>query len=140
MTSFDPDNVFAKIIKGEIPSHKVYEDDVVYAMMDIMPQSDGHMLVLPKKGSRNLFDADPEVLAETMKRVQKLAVAVKKAMNADGIRIAQFNEEPAGQTVFHLHVHIIPVYEGVPVKRHVEGEEADHAKLADLAKKIAAAI
>ena len=86
MTAFDPDNIFAKIIRGEIPSHKVYEDEVVFAMMDIMPQADGHVLVLPKQGSRNLLDADPDVLAETMKRVQILARAVMKAMNADGLR------------------------------------------------------
>ena len=139
MSAFDPDNVFAKIIRGEIPSHKVYEDDVVYAMMDIMPQSDGHVLVLPKKGSRNLLDADPEVLAETIKRVQMLAQSVMTAMGADGFRIAQFNEEAASQTVFHLHFHIIPAYEGVPLRRHAD-DEADHAKLAEQAKKIAASI
>lgn len=139
MTAFDPDNVFAKIIRGEIPSHKVYEDDVVFAMMDIMPQADGHMLVLPKKGSRNLLDADPEVLAETMKRVQMLARAVMKALGADGFRMAQFNGEAADQTVFHLHFHIIPAYDGVPLKRHA-AENADHGKLAEMAGKIAAAI
>ena len=139
MTAFDPDNVFAKIIRGEIPSHKVYEDDVVFAMMDIMPQSDGHMLVLPKQGSRNLLDADPEVLAETMKRVQMLARAVMTALGADGFRMAQFNGEAADQTVFHLHFHIIPAYDGVPLKRHA-AEDADHGKLAELAQKIAAAI
>ncbi len=139
MSEFDPDNVFARIIRGEIPSHKVYEDDVVFAMMDIMPQADGHVLVLPKQGSRNLFDADPDVLAETMKRVQMLARAVMKATGADGMRIIQLNEEAATQTVFHLHIHIIPAYTGVPMKRHASGEEADHARLAELAKKIAAA-
>lgn len=139
MTEFDNDNVFAKIIRGEIPGHKVYEDEIVFAMMDIMPQSDGHVLVLPKQGSRNLLDADPDVLAETMKRVQMLARTVKTALGADGIRIAQFNEEAASQTVFHLHIHIIPVYEGVPLQHHAD-QAADHAKLAELAKKIAAAI
>ena len=139
MPAFDSDNIFAKIIRGEIPSHKVYEDDVVFAMMDIMPQSDGHVLVMPKQGSRNLLDADPDVLAETMKRVQIIARAVKEAMNADGLRIVQLNEEAATQTVFHLHIHIIPAYEGQPLRRHAD-EEADHAKLAELAQKIAAAI
>ena len=139
MTAFDPDNIFAKIIRGEIPSHKVFEDDVVFAMMDIMPQSDGHMLVLPKHGSRNLIDADPDVLAETMKRVQMLARAAIKALGADGFRLAQFNEAAADQTVFHLHFHIIPAYDGVPFKRHA-AEDADHAKLAELAAKIAAAL
>lgn len=139
MTAFDPDNIFAKIIRGDIPSHKVYEDDVVFAMMDIMPQADGHVLVLPKQGSNGLLDADPDVLAETMKRVQTIARGVVKAMNADGFRIAQFNGEAASQTVFHLHIHIIPAYDGVPLKRHA-GEDADHAKLAEFAKRIAAEI
>jgi histidine triad (HIT) family protein len=139
MTEFDPDNVFARIIRGEIPSYKVYEDDVVYAMMDIMPQADGHVLVLPKQGSRNLLDADPDVLTETIKRVQILARAVMKAMDADGFQIAQANESAAAQTVFHLHFHIIPAYDGVPLRLHAD-EAADHARLAAFAKKIAAAI
>ncbi|MBU1175573.1 MAG: HIT family protein [Alphaproteobacteria bacterium] len=139
MTSFDKDNVFARIIRGEIPSHKVYEDEVVFAMMDIMPQAEGHVLVLPKQGSRNLLDADPDVLSETIKRVQMLAGAVMKAMGADGFQIAQANEPAAAQTVFHLHFHIIPAYLGVPLKRHA-AEGADHAKLAEQAKKIAAVL
>lgn len=139
MIAYDPDNIFAKIIAGTIPCHKVYEDDVVLAMMDIMPQSDGHLLVLPKTGSRNLLDANPQILAKTIKRVQTLACAAKVAMNADGIRIAQFNEAPAGQTVFHLHFHVIPIYEGVPLRPHT-GQMADNALLAEQAKKIATAI
>jgi len=139
MSDYDPDNIFAKILAGEIPSHKVYEDDVVLSFMDVMPQSKGHTLVVPKTGSRNLLDADPDVLAETIKRVRTIANAVKKALGADGIRIAQFNEAPAGQTVFHLHFHIIPVYEGVALKPH-SGDMADNSELAELASHIAAAI
>jgi histidine triad (HIT) family protein len=139
MAAYDPDNIFAKIIKGEIPCHKIHEDDDVLAFMDIMPQSRGHCLVLPKAGSCNLLDADPAVLATTIKSVQKVALAVKKATGADGLRIVQFNEEPAGQTVFHLHFHIIPIYEGVPLKPHAGGE-TDHPALAVLATEIAAAL
>ena len=113
MTAYDPDNIFTKIIKGEIPCHKVYEDDETLAFMDIMPQSQGHTLVIPKTGSRNLLDADPAVLADLIQKTRTVAAAVMKATGADGFRIMQFNEAPAGQTVFHLHFHIIPIYEGV---------------------------
>lgn len=139
MSDYDPDNIFAKILDGQIPCHKVYEDDVVLSFMDVMPQSKGHTLVVPKTGSRNLLDAEPDVLSETIKRVQIVANAVKKALGADGVRIAQFNEAPAGQTVFHLHFHIIPVYEGVALKPH-SGGMADNAELAALAEKISAAL
>ncbi|MEM5500826.1 HIT family protein [Ahrensia kielensis] len=135
MTQYDPNNIFNKIIAGEIPSHKVYEDDDTFAFMDVMPESDGHCLVIPKTGSRNLLDAAPMTLGGLIVVTQKIAVAVKKAFNADGIIIRQFNEEPAGQTVFHLHFHIIPRYEGVPLKRHT-GEMADHELLATHAEKI----
>src|SRR6185437_5889538 len=107
MTAYDTDNVFAKIIDGAIPSHKVYEDENFLAVMDVFPQSRGHVLVLPKRPSRNLLDADPQVLASVMPMVQRIARAVVSATGADGCRIAQFNEAPAGQTVFHLHFHII---------------------------------
>lgn len=136
MPAYDPDNIFAKILAGDIPCHKVYEDDATLAFMDVMPHSRGHTLVIPKTGSRNLLDADPEILAATIKRVQKVAIAVQKAMNADGIRLIQFNETPAGQTVFHLHFHIVPVYEGVPLKAHVE-DMADGKDLAEQAALIA---
>lgn len=137
MTAYDPDNIFGKILKGEIPSHKVYEDDETLAFMDVMPQSRGHTLVIPKTGSRNLLDADPQILSELILKTQKIARAVMAAMKADGFRIAQFNEPAAGQTVFHLHFHIIPMYEGVPLKPHT-GQMADNAVLADLAEKIKA--
>lgn len=138
-TAYDPSNIFSKIIKGEIPSHKVYEDADVLVMMDIFPQSKGHVLIIPKAASRNLLDADPAVLARTMPQVQRVARAAQKALNPDGIRVVQFNEAPAGQSVFHLHFHVIPVYEGVELGRHGQGK-ADDAELAAQAKAIAAAL
>jgi len=135
--SYDPANIFAKILRGEIPSHKVYEDETALVMMDIFPQSRGHTLVIPKGQSRNLLDADPEVLSALMPLVQRIAIAVKAATKADGIRLAQFNEAPAGQTVFHLHFHIIPMYEGQTLAAHAGGK-ADDDQLATLAKAIAA--
>ena len=137
--SYDPSNIFGKILRGEIPAHKVYEDDDALVMMDIFPQSRGHTLIIPKVASRNLLDADPAALAAVMPLVQKVARAVKTATNADGIRIMQFNEAPAGQSVFHLHFHVIPVYEGVPVGAHGQSK-ADDAELAALARDIAAAM
>jgi histidine triad (HIT) family protein len=135
--TYDPDNIFAKILRGEIPSHKVYEDEIALVMMDIFPQSRGHTLVIPKAASRNLLDADPSDLAAVIPLVQRVAKAVKTATGADGVRLAQFNEAPAGQTVFHLHFHIIPAYEGVALGAHATGQ-ADASDLAELAKKIAA--
>ena len=135
--SYDPSNIFGKILRGEIPAHKVYEDEVALAMMDIFPQSRGHTLVMPKAPSRNLLDADPATLSAILPLVQKVANAVKTATNADGVRLVQFNEAPAGQTVFHLHFHILPVYEGVPIAPH-GGGKADDADLAALAKEISA--
>ncbi|MBL8592911.1 MAG: HIT family protein [Devosia sp.] len=139
MTAYDPSNIFSKIIRGEIPSHKVYEDADVLVMMDIFPQSKGHVLIIPKAASRNLLDADPAVLARTIPQVQRVAKAAQKALNPDGIRVVQFNEAPAGQSVFHLHFHVIPVYEGVELGRHGQGK-ADDAELAAQAKAIAAAL
>jgi histidine triad (HIT) family protein len=137
--TYDPANIFAKILKGELPCHKVYEDDTALVMMDIFPQSKGHTLIVPKAASRNLLDAEPAALSAIMPLVQSVTRAVKAATNADGIRLAQFNEAPAGQTVFHLHFHVIPVYEGVPLGTH-GGGKADDAELAALAKAIAAAL
>src|SRR5690554_4597954 len=139
MTAYEPDNIFGKILKGEIPSHKVYEDDDTLAFMDVMPQSNGHTLVILKTGSRNIFDADPMVLATLVQKTQRIARAVMQGMKADGLRIAQFNEAAAGQTVFHLHFHIIPMYAGVPLRPHT-GEMADNAELADHAERIKAAL
>lgn len=140
MTAYDPSNIFSKIIRGEIPAHKVYEDADVFVMMDIFPQSKGHLLVIPKAASRNLLDADPTVLARAISQVQRVAKAAQQALNPDGIRIVQYNEAPAGQSVFHLHFHIIPVYEGVPIGRHGESGKADDADLAAQARAIAAAL
>ncbi|NTJ42442.1 HIT family protein [Agrobacterium larrymoorei] len=137
MTTYDTNNIFAKILRGEIPSVKVYEDDHTLAFMDVMPQAPGHLLVIPKTGSRNLLDADPEVLAKTIPVVQKLAIAAKEAFEADGVYIAQFNEPAAGQTVFHLHFHIVPRKEGEPLKPH-SGAMADTEVLKEYAERIKA--
>jgi histidine triad (HIT) family protein len=132
---YDENNIFAKILKGEIPAHKVYEDENTLAFMDVMPQAPGHLLVIPKRGSRNLLDADPAVLSTLMPVVQKLAVAAQEAFEADGVFIAQFNEPAAGQTVFHLHFHVIPRHEGQALKPHT-GKMEDGAVLAENAQKI----
>ncbi|KST57745.1 HIT family hydrolase [Methylobacterium sp. GXS13] len=136
---YDPDNIFAKILRGEIPCHRVYEDADTLAFMDVMPQGEGHTLVIPKAPSRGLLDADPAALVALIARVQTVARAVKTAFQAEGLTVFQFNEPAGGQTVFHLHVHIIPRREGVPLKRH-EGGMADNAVLADHAARIRAAL
>jgi histidine triad (HIT) family protein len=138
ISAYDPDNIFAKIIKGEIPSVKLYEDDDTLAFMDVMPQAPGHLLVIPKQGSRNMLDADPAVLAKLIPVVQKLAIAAQKAFDADGIYVAQFNEPAAGQTVFHLHFHVIPRHNGQPLKPHVGGMENIDVLKANAEKIIAA--
>ena len=134
--SYDPTNIFAKILRGEIPAHKVYEDASALVTMDIFPQSRGHLLVIPKAASRNLLDADPAALSAVMPLLQRVAKALLAATSADGLRLVQFNEAPAGQTVFHLHFHLIPVYEGTPLAPHAGGK-ADDADLASLAQTIA---
>ena len=137
--SYDPENIFAKILRGEIPSHKVYEDEDTLAFMDVMPQVDGHVLVIPKAPSRGLLDADPTVLARTMAVVQKVAAAASKAFAADGFQIRQYNEPAGGQTVFHLHFHILPMHEGQGLRPH-SGKMADHAVLARHAEMIRQAL
>ncbi|MBU1209728.1 MAG: HIT family protein [Alphaproteobacteria bacterium] len=137
--TYENDNIFAKILRGLIPCHKVYEDDDAIAFMDVMPQSDGHVLVLPKAASRNLLDADPAVLAKLAPLLQRMAVAAKAAFDADGISLMQFNEGAGGQTVFHLHFHIIPRYDGVPLNAHGRGME-DPEVLAANAGKLRAAL
>jgi histidine triad (HIT) family protein len=139
MTAYDPANIFAKILRGEIPCHKVYEDQATLAFMDVMPQAKGHALVVPKNPSRNIFDVAPADLNAVMATVQKLAPAVQKAFEAGGVLIMQFNESPAGQTVFHFHVHIIPRYEGVPLLKHGR-QMADPAELSEHARKIRQAL
>jgi len=133
--TYDPNNIFAKILKGEIPSHKIYEDENTLAFLDIMPRSEGHVLVITKTKARDLFDVDPEALAKLMGVVQKLGPKIKDAVSADGVLIQQFNGAAAGQTVFHLHVHIVPVKDGVSLKPHT-GQMADQAELAATAEKI----
>ena len=139
ISAYDPNNIFAKILKGDIPSVKLYEDEDTLAFMDVMPQAPGHLLVIPKQGSRNLLDADPAVLVKLMPVVQKLAGAAKEAFDADGVFVAQFNEAAAGQTVFHLHFHVIPRHEGRPLKPHTGGME-DIEVLKANAEKIKAAL
>lgn len=138
MPAYDPQNIFARILRGEFPSHRVYEDETVLAIMDVFPQSRGHTLVIPRATSRNLLDADPAVLSSVMPTVQRIARAVVAATGADGIRVAQFNELAAGQTVYHLHFHLIPAYAGIEPGRHASGSRADDAELAALAGAIAA--
>jgi histidine triad (HIT) family protein len=135
--TYDPNNIFAKILRGEIPNHTIYEDEHTLAFMDVMPQVEGHCLVIPKAPSRGLLDADVGTLAHVMATAQKIARAAVAAIGADGFQIRQYNEAAGGQTVFHLHVHILPMKEGVGIKPHA-GQMADHAVLAGVAKKIKA--
>jgi histidine triad (HIT) family protein len=139
MPNYDQNNVFSKILSGEFPSHKVYEDDKAIAFLDIMPRAPGHTLVIPKAPARNLLDIEPGDLAHVHQVAQKIAKAQMKAFNADGITIQQFNESASGQVVFHLHVHVIPRHEGVPMKPPASFKE-DNAVLSDHALKLAAAL
>jgi histidine triad (HIT) family protein len=136
--TYDAGNIFAKILRGEAPAVKVYEDEHALAFMDVFPQARGHTLVIPKDSTaRNLFDEDPAKLAALIGSVQKVAAAVRSALKPDGIVITQYNGAPAGQTVYHLHFHIIPRWEGVAMGRHAEGM-ADIEELKALASEIAA--
>lgn len=137
--AYDSDNVFAKILRGELPAQKLYEDDATFAFMDIMPRGDGHCLVIPKTPSRNILDVDAESLAAVTATVQKLAHAVVKAYDADGVSIHQFNEPAGGQVVFHLHFHVIPRFTGVELKPHGGNMEKPEV-LAANAEKIRAAL
>jgi histidine triad (HIT) family protein len=137
--SYDNDNVFAKILRNEIPSHRVYEDEHTLAFMDVMPQTDGHTLVIPKAPSQGLLDAQPEVLGPTLVTVQRVAAAVQAAFDAPGIMIAQLNGPAAGQTVLHLHFHILPRFDGVEFRMHAR-DMADPALLAQHAEQIRAAM
>jgi histidine triad (HIT) family protein len=139
MTAYDPENVFAKILRGDLPSQTVYEDDATIAIMDIMPRADGHVLVIPKTPCRNLLDAPPDVLADVALVTQKLARAVKAAFSADGVTVQQFNESAGGQVVFHLHVHVIPRFEGIALKPHT-GQMEKPEVLAANADRIRAAL
>lgn len=134
---YDPDNIFAKILRGEMPSVKVFEDEIALAFMDVFPQTDGHTLVIPKDvQARNFLDMPTEKLGAYMERVQTVTRAVEAGLKPDGIVVTQFNGAPAGQTVFHLHFHVIPRWEGGALGRHASGEMADMAHLESLAQKI----
>ena len=137
--AYDDENIFAKILRGEIPAVKLHEDDDTLAFMDVMPQAPGHVLVIPKYPSRNLLDAYPAAIAKSIPVVQKMARAVKSAFDADGVFVAQFNEAAAGQSVFHLHFHVIPRHEGTVLKPHSGGME-DMEVLKANAEKIRAAL
>jgi histidine triad (HIT) family protein len=139
--TYDPNNLFAKILRGEIPSVKVYEDDEVLAFMDIYPQTRGHVLVIPKDvTARNFLELPANRVAPLMERVQKLTIATEKALKPDGVTVTQFNGEDAGQTIFHLHFHIIPRYAGQRLAGHGHGNQADIAELQKIAAQIAAAL
>jgi histidine triad (HIT) family protein len=139
MPSYDQNNIFAKILRGELPCHKVYEDEKALAFLDIMPRAPGHTLVLPKSPARNLLDIDPADLAHVMQVAQNIAKTQMKVFGADGITIQQFNESAGGQVVFHLHVHVIPRHEGVPMKPPAS-VKAEPSVLSDQALKLAAAL
>ncbi len=138
MTAYDPSNIFARILRGELPCHRVYEDAASLAFMDIMPRGPGHVLVIPKVPVRTLLDIATSDLAALMAAVQTVAGGVKRAMAADGLTIQQFNEPAGGQVVFHLHFHIIPRFAGVPMKPH-SGTMAPADELVANAQKIRAA-
>jgi len=134
---YDPDNIFAKILNGDMPSVKVFEDDAALAFMDVFPQAEGHTLVIPKHvQARNLLDMPTEKLGTYMERVQTVACAVEKALTPDGVVVAQYNGATAGQTVFHLHFHIIPRWQDDTLRGHASGKMADIAALEALAQKI----
>jgi len=139
MPDYDTGNIFARILRGELLATRIFETDHLVAIMDVMPQSKGHCLVIPKAPSRNLLDASDETLATLLPAAARLARAVRQAFDADGVVVTQFNEAPAGQTVFHLHVHIIPRYEGQALQPH-SGGMADPAVLAEQAERIRAAL
>jgi histidine triad (HIT) family protein len=132
-TPYDSSNIFAKILRGELPCHKIYEDELTFGFLDIMPRGKGHSLVIPKKPARNILDIDPDDLAAVSKTVKRVAKAGIKAFGADGVTIQQFNESAGGQVVFHLHVHVIPRFEGVALLPPAS-EMADQEVLAENAE------
>jgi len=138
-TAYDKSNVFAKILRGELPSHKVYEDDKAFAFLDIMPRAPGHTLIIPKAPARNILDVPPDDLAHVHRIAQQIAKAAMSAFGADGITVQQFNEGAGGQVVFHLHLHIIPRKAGVAMKPAASEKEKPEV-LAEHALKLAAAL
>ena len=139
MPAYDPNNIFAKILRGELPCHKIYEDAKVLAFLDIMPRAPGHALVLPKAPARNILDIAPDDLADVMKAAQKIAKVSVGVFGADGVTVQQFNEPAGGQVVFHLHVHVIPRKDGIALKPPASVKE-DPAVLKEQAAKLAAAL
>jgi histidine triad (HIT) family protein len=140
-TAYDPNNIFAKIIRGDMPCVKLLETENVLAFMDVFPQSKGHCLIIHKQSEAvNFLDVEPAALSELVAATQTLARAVDKGLNPDGLRVLQFSGARAGQTVFHLHFHIVPVYEGVVVAAHASGKPADAASLEPIAAQIRAAL
>jgi histidine triad (HIT) family protein len=138
---YDPDNIFAKIVRGDMPTARVFEDHDTLACMDAFPQSRGHTLVIHKRAhARNILEIEPEPLQAVILTVQRVARAVRAALKPDGIVVTQYNGRASGQTIYHLHFHIIPRWEGVPLGRHAAGGMADPAELAELAHSIAAEI
>lgn len=139
--AYDPDNIFAKILRGDMPSVKVWEDDDVLAFMDVFPQSEGHVLIVSKTSTaRNILEIEPEALAKLTAAVQRTARAVEKALKPEGLSLMQFNGDAGGQTVFHLHFHIVPRWADRPMKGHGHAPMADAEELKILARKIAAAL
>lgn len=139
--AYDPDNVFARILRGEIPNVTVFEDDRVLAFMDVFPQSEGHVLVISKRSqARNLLEVEPEALQDIMLAAQRIARAAPEALGCEGVSIMQFNGAAGGQTVFHLHIHVIPRWAGRSLKGHGEGGMADVEALKATAARIAAAL
>ena len=139
MPSYDQNNIFAKILRGELPCYKIYEDDKALAFLDIMPRSPGHTLVLPKAPARNLLDVSTDDLLQVMSVAQRVAKVAVSTLGADGITVQQFNEGAGGQVVFHLHVHVIPRKAGVPMKPPASEKEKPEV-LAEMAKKLSAAL
>jgi histidine triad (HIT) family protein len=137
--AYDTRNIFARILRGEIPAHKVYEDEHTFSFMDVMPQSDGHALVIPKAPAENVFDLAPDALSATILTTQRVARAVKKAFDPPGVMLVQLNGAGAGQSVFHIHFHIVPRYEGIDLRFHAR-EMADPKVLAEHAARVRAAL
>ncbi len=139
MPAYEPNNIFAKILRGELPCNKIYEDDRALAFLDIMPRAPGHTLVIPKSPARNILDIAPDDLAHVMKVAQKVARAAVTVFEADGVTVQQFNESAGGQVVFHLHVHVIPRKDGIAMKPPASEKEKPDV-LAEQARKLAAAL
>jgi histidine triad (HIT) family protein len=137
--AYDANNIFARILRGEVPAFRVYEDEHTLAIMDVMPQADGHTLVLPKAPAENLFELDPDMAGAVIRTAQKIAGAVRKAFAADGVTLMQFNGEAAGQTVFHFHLHVLPRHARQPLRSHGR-TMADSAVLEEHARRIRAAL